>query len=93
MEGLAVGIYKVSTPERPISMGDPDAPFKVAALDLGIKTNILSAILSDRGMYIKVFPFDTPFEDHASLWNPDGFFIVQRTRRSRSTAPCCASPR
>lgn len=71
MEGLELA-SKVST-QTPYFYGSPDAPFKVAALDLGIKTNILRH-LSDRGMYIKVFPFDTPFEE-MQAWEPDGFFI------------------
>ena len=71
MEGLELA-SKVST-QTSYFYGSPDAPFKVAALDLGIKTSILRH-LSDRGMYIKVFPFDTPFEE-MQAWEPDGFFI------------------
>ena len=71
MEGLELA-SKVST-QTSYFYGSPDAPFKVAALDLGIKTNILRH-LSDRGMYIKVFPFDTSFEE-MQAWEPDGFFI------------------
>ena len=71
MEGLELA-SKVST-QTSYFYGSPDAPFKVAALDLGIKTNILRH-LSDRGMYIKVFPFDTTFEE-MQAWEPDGFFI------------------
>ena len=71
MEGLELA-SKVST-QTSYFYGSPDAPFKVAALDLGIKTSILRH-LSDRGMYIKVFPFDTTFEG-MQAWEPDGFFI------------------
>ena len=71
MEGLELA-SKVST-QTSYFYGSPDAPFKVAALDLGIKTNILRH-LSDRGMYIKVFPFDTTFVE-MQAWEPDGFFI------------------
>ncbi len=71
MEGLELA-SKVST-QTSYFYGSPDAPFKVAALDLGIKTSILRH-LSDRGMYIKVFPFDTTFEE-MQAWEPDGFFI------------------
>lgn len=71
MEGLELA-SKVST-KTPYFYGDPDAEFKVAALDLGVKTNILKH-LSAQGIYIKVFPYDTTFEEmHA--WEPDGFFI------------------
>ena len=71
MEGLELA-SKVST-KAPYFFGDPDAEFKVAALDLGVKTNILKH-LSNRGIYIKVFPYDTTF-DQMLEWGPDGFFI------------------
>jgi len=71
MEGLELA-SKVSTKE-PYYYGNSDAEFKVAALDLGVKTNILKH-LSDRGLYIKVFPHDTNF-DQMLEWEPDGFFI------------------
>ena len=71
MEGLELA-SKVSTKE-PYFFGDPDAEFKVAALDLGVKTNILRH-LSNRGMYIKVFPYDASFEQMQE-WKPDGYFI------------------
>lgn len=54
-------------------MGDAAAPLKVAALDLGIKKNILRNLAS-RGVYVKVFPLDTTFET-MSEWNPDGYFL------------------
>ena len=71
MEGLELA-SKVSTKE-PYFVGDPGAEFKVAALDLGVKGSILGH-LSDRNIYIKVFPFDTSFEEMQN-WEPDGFFI------------------
>jgi carbamoyl-phosphate synthase small subunit len=71
MSGLEL-VSKVSTAE-PYIFGNPDAKFKIAALDLGIKRNILKH-MSARDMFIKVFPYDTSFETMAS-WNPDGYFI------------------
>ena len=71
MEGLELA-SKVSTNE-PYFFGDPNAKFKVAALDLGVKTNILKH-LSKKGIYIKVFPYDTTF-NQMQEWSPDGFFI------------------
>ena len=71
MEGLELA-SKVST-KKNYFYGDSGAEFKVAALDLGIKTNILKH-LSNRGIYIKVFPYDTSF-DEMQEWEPDGFFI------------------
>jgi carbamoyl-phosphate synthase small subunit len=71
MEGLELA-SKVSTQE-PYFVGDKKAPFKISALDIGIKKNILRN-LAKRGAYIKVFPYNATFEDMAS-WNPDGYFI------------------
>ena len=71
MEGLELA-SKVSTKE-PYFVGDPNAEYKVAAIDLGVKTNILRH-LSDRNIYIKVFPFDTSLVE-MKRWQPDGFFI------------------
>jgi carbamoyl-phosphate synthase small subunit len=71
MKGLELA-SKVSTKE-PYFFGDPDSNIKIAALDLGIKLNILRN-LSKRGAYIKVFPYDSSIKDLSS-WNPDGYFI------------------
>ena len=71
IEGLELA-SKVSTKE-PYTFGNADAKFKIAALDLGIKRNILKHMAA-RDMYVKVFPYDTSFETMAA-WNPDGYFI------------------
>jgi carbamoyl-phosphate synthase small subunit len=71
MNGLELASL-VSTRE-PYFIGESGAKFKVAALDLGIKTNILRN-LAARGCYIKVFPARTPQKEMAA-WNPDGYFI------------------
>jgi len=71
MEGLELA-SKVSTKE-PYFVGDENSEFKIAALDIGIKKNILRNFVK-RGAYIKVFPYDSSFEDLYS-WNPDGYFI------------------
>jgi len=71
MSGLELASV-VSTRE-PYFIGDQDAKFKVAALDLGIKNNILKN-LAARGCYVKVFPAKTPHPEMAA-WNPDGYFI------------------
>lgn len=54
-------------------IGSESATLKVAVLDLGVKTSILSNLI-ERGAYCKVFPAKTPFAELAA-WNPDGFFI------------------
>jgi carbamoyl-phosphate synthase small subunit len=71
MNGLELSSI-VST-AKPYFVGNPDAPIKVAALDVGIKTSILNN-LANRGCYIQVFPAKTLFEEMDS-WQPDGFFI------------------
>ncbi len=71
MNGLELA-SKVSTKE-PYFYGDETSSFKIAALDLGVKTNILRN-LAKRGAYIKVFPYDTKFSE-LQAWNPDGYFL------------------
>jgi carbamoyl-phosphate synthase small subunit len=71
MEGLELA-SKVSTKE-PYYFGDEDAAYRISALDIGIKKNILRN-LAKRGAYIKVFPYNASFED-LSAWNPDAYFI------------------
>ena len=71
MKGMELA-SKVSTKE-PYYFGDENATFKIAALDIGIKKNILRN-LSQRDCYIKVFPYDATFEELNSF-NPDGYFL------------------
>ncbi|SFC53899.1 carbamoyl-phosphate synthase small subunit [Zunongwangia mangrovi] len=71
MNGLELA-SKVSTKE-PYYFGEEDATYKVAALDVGIKRNILRN-LAQRDVYVKVFPYDATYED-MSEWNPDGYFL------------------
>ena len=71
MEGLELA-SRVST-EEPYCYGDPKAPYKIAALDIGIKKNILRN-LAKRGGYIKVFPYNATFED-MKAFEPDGYFM------------------
>ena len=71
MEGLELA-SKVSTKEA-YYIGDENAPIKIAALDIGIKKNILRN-LTKRGAYIKVFPYNSKFSELAAF-NPDGYFI------------------
>lgn len=71
MKGLELA-SKVST-KKPYYYGDENATYKISALDLGIKTNILRN-LAKRDCYIKVFPFDATYEDLAAF-NPNGYFL------------------
>ena len=63
---------KVST-KKSYFYGHPNSKIKIAALDLGVKKNILRN-LSKRDTYIKVFPYNSSFKE-MSEWNPDGYFI------------------
>lgn len=71
MKGLELA-SKVSTKE-PYFIGNENASYKVAALDLGIKRNILRN-LSKRDVYIKVFPYNTTYEE-MKAWEPHGYFL------------------
>jgi carbamoyl-phosphate synthase small subunit len=71
MNGLELA-SKVSTKET-YYYGDQNAPYKISALDIGIKKNILRN-LAKRGCYIKVFPYNATFEK-MNAFRPDGFFL------------------
>ncbi len=71
MKGLELA-SKVSTKEA-YYYGDESASYKIAALDIGIKKNILRN-LAKRDAYIKVFPFNTSY-DEMKAFKPDAFFI------------------
>ena len=71
MSGLELA-SKVSTSESYV-LGDSNADIKIAVLDIGVKKNILNNLVS-RGAFIKVFPFDSTFEE-IKKWNPDGYFL------------------
>ena len=71
MKGMELA-SKVST-KQPYYFGEKNATFKIAALDIGIKKNILRN-LSQRDCYIKVFPYNATFEELNSF-NPDGYFL------------------
>ncbi|MCL4162895.1 UNVERIFIED_CONTAM: hypothetical protein GTU68_019342, partial [Idotea baltica] len=71
LQGLELA-SKVST-KKPYYYGDEKAPIKIAALDIGIKKNILRNFAS-RNAYVKVFPYNASFKE-LKEWNPDGYFI------------------
>lgn len=71
MDGLELASH-VSTPEA--YDGTPEeVKYRVAVLDLGVKRNSLNNLMA-RGCEVKVFPYNTPFEE-MEKWNPDGYFI------------------
>ncbi len=63
---------KIST-KNPYFYGNENATYKVAVLDLGIKTNILRNF-EKRNIFAKVFPAKTAFEEMENF-QPDGYFI------------------
>lgn len=71
MKGLELAT-KVSTQEA-YTFGNPEASLRVAALDFGIKQNILQC-MADRGIYIKVFPATTQYET-LKEFDPHGYFL------------------
>jgi carbamoyl-phosphate synthase small subunit len=71
MEGLELA-SKVSTASS-YCLGNPDASYRVAVLDFGVKKNILRCMM-ERGCYLNVFPAKTSFED-MERWNPNGYFL------------------
>ena len=71
MDGLELA-SKVST-KKPYFLGNPKSKYRLAVLDLGVKNNILSNFI-DRDFYIKVFPYDTNF-DELMKFKPNGFFL------------------
>ena len=71
MKGLELA-SKVSTKE-PYFFGNENATYKISALDIGIKKNILRN-LAQRDCYIKVFPYNSSFTELSSF-NPDGYFL------------------
>lgn len=71
MKGLELA-SKVSTKE-PYYFGNENATYKIAALDIGIKKNILRN-LAKRDAYIKVFPYNAKFEE-LEAFKPDGYFL------------------
>lgn len=71
MKGLELA-SKVST-KSAYYYGDEMATYRIAAIDLGIKKNILRN-LAKRDCYIKVFPYNASYLD-LSDFNPDGHFL------------------
>lgn len=72
MDGLELA--STVTTENPYTVGEESgAKFRIAALDFGIKKNILRNFVS-RGCYVKVFPAKTDV-DTLEAFKPDGYFL------------------
>ena len=71
MSGLELASM-VST-DAPYTVGDENAPIRIAVLDYGTKKNIVQCMV-DRGAFVKVFPAKTRLEE-LKQFNPNGYFI------------------
>ena len=71
MSGLELS-SEVTTQES-YTIGSPNAPWRIAVLDLGVKRNILQC-LAERNAFLKVFPAKTPFAE-LEAFHPHGYFI------------------
>lgn len=71
MEGLELS-SKVST-KSTYEVGDKNAKYKIAVLDLGVKKNILKSF-TERDCFVKVFPAKTTYTE-MQQFEPDGYFI------------------
>jgi len=63
---------KVST-SKTYTLGESNAKYRVAVIDLGVKTNILRSLVQ-RDCHVCVFPYSTDANDILS-WNPDGIVV------------------
>lgn len=61
------------TTAKPYLLGHPDAPYRVAVMDYGVKKNILRCF-DERQCLLQVFPARTPIEE-IRAWNPTGYFL------------------
>jgi len=71
MEGLELS-SKVAT-TTPYELGNPDAKYKVAVMDYGVKKNI-NRLLVDRDCYLRVFPMKTSAKEVLDF-KPDGIML------------------
>lgn len=71
MQGLELA-SRVST-RTPYTLGNPQAKYKIAAVDFGIKRSILENFIR-RDAQVKVFPYNATIEELED-WQPDGYFL------------------
>lgn len=71
MAGLELS-SKVAT-KSVYDAGEPNATYKVALVDFGVKKNIVRC-LTERDCFVRVFPMETPLSEMLAF-NPDGFML------------------
>ncbi|MEX0779402.1 MAG: glutamine-hydrolyzing carbamoyl-phosphate synthase small subunit [Balneolales bacterium] len=73
MSGLELASKVTREDAQTIPSSNGKSKYKVAALDYGMKQNIINN-LAHLGCTLRIFPAKTPF-DEIMKWNPDGFFF------------------
>lgn len=71
MDGLELSSF-VSTKDA-YTVGNEEAPHKIALLDFGVKKNIIRC-LTERGCFVKVFPMNTKLNE-LNDFQPDGIML------------------
>ena len=71
MAGLELS--SLVTTKEAYEVGDPNATFRVALIDLGVKTNIVRC-LNERGVLVKVFPMQATLKEVLE-WKPTGIML------------------
>lgn len=71
MEGLELS-SQITTPNN-YFLGNEQSQKRIAVLDLGVKKNILNCLI-ERGVYLKVFPAKTSFQE-METFQPNAYFI------------------
>lgn len=71
MEGLELS-SKVTT-SKAYEVGNPEADYRVALLDFGVKKNIVRS-LAERGCFVKVFPMKTAVAE-MEAFKPHGYML------------------
>ncbi len=71
MQGLELS-SKVTT-RKAYTVGDKNARFRIALLDIGAKKNIIRSLV-ERGCLVHVYPMATPYAE-MKKWEPDGYMI------------------
>ena len=71
MAGLELS-SQVST-RQAYDAGSPDAAWRVALVDFGIKLNTIRWLM-ERGCFVRVFPINTSVQE-MQAWNPNGFLL------------------
>lgn len=82
MEGLELASLVSRTEAQTIHS---DGPYKIAAVDYGIKQNIINNFVQ-RGCTLRIFPAKGHYIDEIKSWDPDGFFFSNGPGDPNATA-------